>query len=151
MKILVLSDSHGDESVIEQAYEREKPDEVIFLGDGIRDIEFFSCAYPSARVSVVRGNCDFFARNGEEFVEKYGDVTVFACHGHAYGVKIGTANIVCTAKKKGASIALFGHTHDPFLGERENVTLFNPGSIRNERYGIINVENGSFECILKCL
>lgn len=151
MKILVLSDSHGDEDSIEQAYKREKPDEVIFLGDGLRDIELFSYTFPGAFVSSVRGNCDFFSHNTDEFCAFCGEVPVFACHGHAYNVKSGYSFLAYTAKKKGAVVALCGHTHEPFCGEIDGVTVLNPGSIRNERYGIISIDGGSFECSLKTL
>ena len=151
MKILVLSDSHGDTDSIEQAYKREIPDEVIFLGDGIRDIEFFSYTFPDAHVSSVRGNCDFFSRINDEFADSFGGVTVFACHGHAYNVKSGVSYLAYTSKRKNASLALYGHTHEPKCEITENVTLFNPGSIRNGRYGIIEIKDGKFECFLKCL
>ena len=40
MNILVISDSHGRRERIEEAVERQikKPDAIIFLGDGLRDI-----------------------------------------------------------------------------------------------------------------
>ena len=151
MKILVISDSHGDNDSIEQAYARERPDEIIFLGDGLRDIEMFGYTFPGAKISSVRGNCDFFSRSADEFTLSYGGLTVFVCHGHAYGVKNGVSLLAYTAKKKGASIALFGHTHEPYLGECDGVTLLNPGSIRNERYGIITVTGNTFECALRSL
>ena len=149
MKILVLSDSHGDGDSIEQAFDREKPDEVIFLGDGIRDIEFFSYTFPKAYVSSVRGNCDFFSRINDEFTASFDGVNVFACHGHTYNVKSGVSYLAYTSKRRNSSLALYGHTHEPYCEIIDGVTVFNPGSIRNGRYGIISIKDGSFECLLK--
>lgn len=39
MNILVLSDSHGNISNMEEAVEREKPDMILHLGDCWRDAE----------------------------------------------------------------------------------------------------------------
>ena len=33
------------------------------------------------------------------------------------------------AKDRGAQIAMFGHTHKPYLDIRENITVLNPGSL----------------------
>ena len=61
MNILVLSDSHGNISNMEEAVEREKPDMILHLGDCWRDAERlaeryaaaygnrYSCASPRAR------------------------------------------------------------------------------------------------------
>ena len=51
------------------------------------------------------------------------------------------------AKEKGADIALFGHTHTPFYEYRENIHLFNPGSVANSEYGIIDITPSGIMCI----
>ena len=46
MNILVLSDSHGNISNMEEAVEREKPDMILHLGDCWRDAERLAERYP---------------------------------------------------------------------------------------------------------
>ena len=58
MDIIVFSDSHGEVEKIEEALQRQikKPDAVIFLGDGLRDMMNADKGdYP---IYSVRGNCD---------------------------------------------------------------------------------------------
>ena len=55
MKLLVVSDVHGDYDALEQAYRAEKNvGAVIFLGDGIREAERFEAAHGALRVSMGR-------------------------------------------------------------------------------------------------
>jgi len=58
MNILVISDSHGRRERIEEALARQikKPDAIIFLGDGLRDIT--SAEIGDIPVYAVSGNCD---------------------------------------------------------------------------------------------
>ena len=52
---------------------------------------------------------------------------IFACHGHRYGVKEGTARLVSEAKKNLCDVALYGHTHEADVHEQEGVLVANPG------------------------
>ena len=55
MKLLVVSDIHGDYDALEQAYHAEKSvGAVLFLGDGIREAERFEATWPSARLYGAR-------------------------------------------------------------------------------------------------
>ena len=47
MKILVLSDSHGQMRLMEQAVRTEQPDEIFHLGDHIRDAEQLERTFPT--------------------------------------------------------------------------------------------------------
>ena len=60
MRILVISDSHGRTSKIEQAIEKEKEAKYIFfLGDCVKDIEDYPFIYPDRTFHIVSGNCDY--------------------------------------------------------------------------------------------
>ena len=67
MKALVFSDSHGKSSYIRDAIELHKSntDIVIFLGDGIKDIERVKNDYPQIAFFIVKGNCDFMSGDYE--------------------------------------------------------------------------------------
>ena len=58
MDILVFSDSHGREGRIKEAIDRQikKPDAIIFLGDGLRDIGNIEA--DGIPILSVSGNCD---------------------------------------------------------------------------------------------
>ena len=62
-KLLILSDSHNSRLAIENilAAEADSIDALIFLGDGLRDLEQALTFYPSLRAYAVAGNCDFGA------------------------------------------------------------------------------------------
>ena len=52
-KLLVLSDSHGGRTAIERVLMKESKniDALIFLGDGLRDLELALTLYPKLRAS----------------------------------------------------------------------------------------------------
>ena len=54
-KLLVLSDSHGGRAAIERVLMKreQKLDALIFLGDGLRDLELALTLYPKLRAYSV--------------------------------------------------------------------------------------------------
>ena len=61
-KLLILSDSHGSTDAVRRILTAESDaDAVIFLGDGLHDLEKALTATPKMRVYSVAGNCDFGA------------------------------------------------------------------------------------------
>ena len=74
---------------------------------------------------------------------------LFLTHGHLFGVKSGMSRLRLEANRVGANIALFGHTHRPFLEEDGGVWYMNPGAARSGRYGVIEITDGTFTCELK--
>lgn len=145
MKILVLSDSHHCLGYMLDAVEREKPDAIIHLGDFVSDAEELGCVYPQIPICSVPGNCDYTLRPASELVTEYASVRFFITHGHRYGVKSGTDGLFSAASRAGASVALFGHTHRPFLTRRDGVLLMNPGSCgyaAGGSYGVLELCGG---------
>ena len=63
MKILVFSDSHGRGKRIVDAIKDHGGtcDAVIFLGDGVGEIDYVKAQFPNLIFFSVRGNCDLFA------------------------------------------------------------------------------------------
>ena len=53
------------------------------------------------------------------------------------------------ALDEGADIAIFGHTHIPYLKEEKEITLFNPGAVLRGNYGVISFEENKVEFIHK--
>ena len=150
MLLAVFSDSHGDRRRMEAVIRREHPDAVIFLGDGLRDLEAVRSRFPALPFTAVRGNCDreSFGYEDSAFFEPDG-FRIFCAHGHNHGVKYGLDKFGTSVLCSGSALGLFGHTHRAFYREVGGVILMNPGSIGDglhPTYGLITVENGSAVC-----
>jgi putative phosphoesterase len=165
LKILVLSDSHGDWTSFLRVL-RKNPEikTIVFLGDGLHDLrevkkhkEAFDRAF-----LAVKGNCDFgspFPNDGTFDLE---GITVFYTHGHNYGVKLGLTLLRKTALSQNAALVLFGHTHEPYAGCLSDPAVadnplfaLNPGSVSSHyggnSYGIVSLENGNITAEIKFL
>ena len=142
MKIVVISDSHGHSSRIEEVLKRQvKPFRVFFLGDGLADILKAKNSFPDIEFDIVCGNCDSLSEypdvKTERLVECEG-VRFLLMHGHKHGVKGGIGGAVNYAASKGADVLLFGHTHEAFDepidasaegSDGTTVRAINPGSV----------------------
>ncbi len=128
MKILILSDSHGNTSYIEEILSRHVYDQVFHLGDSEISKNHF-------RMRMVRGNSfkDDDLPNSLEF--KLDGKTFFLTHGHLYDVNNGLNNLFYKAKSLNADYCMFGHTHIPLFEQVDNCIFINPGSIVRPRAG----------------
>lgn len=152
MKALILSDSHGNESALKKAFDREKQlDAAVFLGDGCG--EYFRCVRNLSGVSTycVRGNNDFDHSLALSAIVEICGHKFLISHGHSFGVSLTDLRILNAAKANGCECALFGHTHRRFAEEKDGIFLFNPGSVSQPRdgkapsYGLITEENGALK------
>ena len=148
MKLLIVSDTHGDLRALRRAVDMEQDAAaVIFLGDGLRDAEALQDERPSLRLYTVRGNCDLGQSAAAGALAPFGGVLFFYTHGHLYGVKSGLTELAGAAAARGAQAALFGHTHRQTLERHNGVLLFNPGSLSSWQgeghYGIATVQDGA--------
>ena len=119
-KLLVLSDSHGGRAAIERVLLKENAniDALVFLGDGLRDLEQALTPYPRLRAYSVAGNCDYGALEPMDGLAAFDQAIVFYTHGHMYGVKYDLDTLTDAAAARGAELALFGHTHVPHAEQR---------------------------------
>lgn len=150
MKILVLSDSHGHLSTMEDAISREKPDYIFHLGDHQRDARKLGKRFPQIPIYSVPGNCDLpLPTETLTLRQELGGVSMLLTHGHAYGVKSGLLRMELAAREAGVQVAVFGHTHVPYCQENDGLWMMNPGSCGyGTTYGIIQVEQGQVQCRL---
>ena len=151
-RVIAVSDSHGAADSLRWVLTHEKADALIYLGDGLRDLDEAMDAKPKGmRVYRVRGNCDFgYPDEPVQALCAFGGVLFFYTHGHLFGVKSGYERIAEYAADRGADVVLFGHTHYKTLrhGTPFSPALFNPGSLRDTHsYGVITITDGqcSFE------
>lgn len=150
MKLLVLSDSHGDVASLRLAVRRERPDAVLHLGDHALDAYELAQEFSTTSIAYVRGNCDFsFPSCAETYLRRLAGVQVFAAHGHRYGVKNGLLRFLYAAEENGAALALFGHTHVPYCREENGIWLVNPGACGGLRatYAVVTLDQGA---VLDC-
>lgn len=148
MRILVVSDTHGD---IDRLYDvvskyRLSVDIVLHLGDNLSDAENVMRDFPTIAFLGVKGNCDFSymlsdAKNEGCFTAE--GRRIFYTHGHRYNVNYGTEYLVSNAKFNRCDIALYGHTHIRLCEEQNGVLVVNPGSLSRPR----DNSNGSY-CVL---
>lgn len=133
MKILIVSDTHGKHRSLDRALkETGEFDMFIHLGDVEGGEEYIRAAVDCEK-HMVRGNNDFFSDLPSEEEFYIGGCKVFITHGHQYYVSLDTECILEEGKAREAQIVMFGHTHRPFLEERDGVTLLNPGSLSYPR------------------
>lgn len=144
IKLLVLSDSHGQRRALQRALAAQpEARQVFFLGDGWRDMQEIREADPERTYWTVPGNCDGAVEQSPAGEATLGGVKIFFTHGHLYRVKWGTELLAEAARSRGAALALFGHTHIPCETYDRGVHLFNPGSIgRGGTYGLIELGPG---------
>ncbi|MEG0978451.1 MAG: YfcE family phosphodiesterase [Oscillospiraceae bacterium] len=140
MKVLVLSDSHGDKkSVSKIVDENQDAQLIIYLGDGERDLEYVPILNNHAEIVAVRGNCDMASQlslNAVKFIDGH---IFYITHGFVEKVKQGTTVLMKIAEKYNAGIVLYGHTHSPVNKIENSVHFFNPGSVKSGFYGVIDI------------
>ncbi len=134
IRILVVSDSHGNNSNIRKAIELESPfDILVHCGDVEGSRSTITPENPSYEVKVVRGNCDY--GNSLPLEEEFKAVffKVWVAHGDKYNVKYDEklTQLKIAAKVKHADIVFFGHSHyAEIVNDTESgIVLINPGRI----------------------
>ncbi len=143
MRILVLSDSHGNYYSARRALmAHSEAQVVVHCGDGARDVEDLRCEFPQRMIISVRGNCDFCTDCPDTQVINIEGKRIFITHGHNYGVKGGLYRLCCAAREQQADIVLFGHTHIPLSVYDEGLYILNPGSVGGYpgSYGLVDIE-----------
>ncbi|MEO4052043.1 metallophosphoesterase [Solibacillus sp. CAU 1738] len=148
MKLLIMSDTHGDAEVIRQVRDFHTDVEaIIHCGDSELPYD-----HPYLEgVARVRGNCD---RNDDRFPDELllelGKTKIFVTHGHLFNVKSSLLSLTYRAKELDANICCFGHSH--LLGAEmiDDILFINPGSLLKPRgrddksYVLVNIEDNVY-------
>ncbi len=134
MRVLVISDTHGDVNRALAAHALAEPvDVIIHLGDGCAEASLLSAALEIPIINVA-GNCDPGANAPRELVWECEEKRILLTHGDAYQVKSGLARLRQRAEDIGVDAVLFGHTHLALLEKQLGLLLVNPGTLAN--YGL---------------
>ncbi len=153
MKVLVMSDSHGNWRNIEGAVkEAGEIDMLIHCGDVENDADFVRNML-DCPVHIVAGNCDYYGDLPDMDVFMVGNYKVMACHGHGFFVNGSTKYLKEYARDNGIDVVMYGHTHKPYFEIDGDVTVLNPGSIafprqdgRERTYLIMEIDENGEAC-----
>lgn len=150
MKLLVVSDNHGDRhALVDLAAKREKEVDAMFhCGDS----ELPATDPLWQKFVVVQGNCDYDPGYQQKQVVEIGNERIFMTHGHLYQVNSGLMNLSLAGREENATIVLYGHTHRLGVEMNEGQLILNSGSISQPRgrfaplktYAIIEVSSDEF-------
>ena len=133
MKILIVSDTHGQEKNLEEVLEKESPiDALIHLGD-LEGGEDFINTHVSCPAYLVSGNNDFFCSLPREREITLGNSKVLLTPGHYYYVSLGVEDLRRQAASRDYQVVMFGHPHKPYFETKDGVTILNPGSLSYPR------------------
>ena len=153
VKLGIVSDSHDTSFPLERFLaiaSREKYDAVFHLGDYEGDARWLEKRV-SCPVIFVAGNCDMFSKVQKEARANWEGHRILAVHGHLQDVKYGLDRLSYYAEERGADIALFGHTHEPYAGWMGRVMLMNPGALMNGCCGELLLDGRRVVPMLKSL
>ena len=147
IKILCLSDSHRQFSTIYNIALGEKPNIILHAGDSEGAFEKLEAALsekiPGVECHAVLGNCDWFSNNYPH--QKLINVRCkrfFIMHGHQYPAlrrNNDYTETVSLAKKHGADVLIFGHTHTQMSQNMDGILVVNPGAAKIGAYAVIEV------------
>ena len=152
MKILVLSDTHGDISMAKKIWASiDDPDLVLHLGDYYSDAEKLAASIRTNVIGVT-GNCD---RSGDECLSRVIDTeygSLLMTHGHVEKVRWSYDNLIYRAQENNCKAVLFGHTHAAMNEIIDGIHVVNPGSLSRPRdgmsgsYAVIETGPDKFDC-----
>lgn len=141
IKILVVSDSHGNSEALETLVSETKFDYMFFLGDTLKDIENLK----TDNLIAVRGNWDYDFSTPSIKTVRIGNVKFLILHGHGFGVKQGLGYLIKEAEKEQVNFVCYGHTHISNLEYVNGIGYLNPGAFSyakggKKTYAIITVD-----------
>ena len=142
MRILVVSDTHGDLFSLQKAVRAQPSAEIIVhCGDGDEQVQYLKNNFKDKMIVGVRGNCDWCSVLPSKEILSVCGKKIFITHGHLYNAKFGLYTIMCAAREEKADILLFGHTHQAMTYYEDGLHMLNPGSCHGygASYGFIDI------------
>ncbi len=144
MKILVFSDTHKNiNACIDVINTTGGVGAVIHAGDLIDDADDLAALFPDIEFYAVSGNNDFWSNMPCKRMVELGGKKIFIAHGHDFHVRSGIDEIVSHAKKTGADMVVYGHTHRCHDVFERGIYVLNPGSMGYypRTYGVITIDD----------
>jgi uncharacterized protein len=144
MKILIVSDSHGQTENLEILKNRHQHEVQAMVHCGDSELSQGDSTLDGFR--TVKGNCDFLGTFPEELTFSQGGFTFYVVHGHKHNVKMTLMNLMYRSEEMSANIICFGHSHLAGTEMIEGKLFINPGSIhlprgrKEKTYAILEIE-----------
>lgn len=128
MKYLVVSDSHGDRDILSQLVKKYRHQVDYFFHCGDSELDGNDRLWDI--MIGIKGNCDI-ANIVSERSFNTGNDNIYIVHGDGLVCNGDLLSLELNAESNGANIALYGHTHIPYVGydKERDILLVNPGSI----------------------
>ena len=129
MRILLISDTHGNLDLLLKVCELAAPVQmVIHLGDGADEAETLKYVLDIPVIHVA-GNCDICSGSPRELLLELAGRRLLLTHGDTCRVKEGLARLEQKALEAQVDIVCFGHTHQAVVNALPNVLAINPGTL----------------------
>lgn len=131
MRLIVVSDSHGNSHILHELVSRYtgKVDGFVHCGDS----ELNSSHTIWNIMDTVSGNCDFDWNLPDYYVNKKSEFPYLIVHGHQHGVRYSLEQLKTEAKQQGVNFVFYGHTHLLRFDKENDLFIINPGSIQQPR------------------
>lgn len=152
MKVIVVSDSHGKNSRLDEVLMLEpKADYYLHCGD----IEASEDAYPMYQ--TVQGNNDYFCSYPDHLKIKVAEHQILVMHGNQFPYMKRIERMAEYARQQHCDIFCFGHTHVAMIEKVNGILMLNPGSLwrsrdgRGPSYAVMNIEEQDVQAEIKFL
>lgn len=129
MRLLLVSDNHGNTKIIDQVLRKEKYDISIHLGDSEQSESWIKRNFDY----YVGGNHDQFSI--EEATFEIEGIKFAICHGHTIGISMFSYKKTALkfAKQNQAQVVLIGHLHWMVHDTIEKIKIISPGALHLSR------------------
>lgn len=131
MKVIVVSDNHGDTYFMEEILSIHAEDTDAWFHCGDSELPEYHPLFQ--RYQTVEGNMDFAKNLKISRVEEVHGEKFLIAHGHKHNVKRSYNQLKEEAMRVGSRFVFYGHTHIAKVEEEDGVFFINPGSITQPR------------------
>ncbi len=137
MRILIISDTHSRDLAALSLPQETGPVDALFHAGDIESSyeEYESICADTYHIPfyAVAGNNDYASSLPGERILHFENTAILLTHGHNYRVSLSPDELALEAKAMGCSVAVYGHTHRPYIDMLHEVLMLNPGSISYPR------------------
>lgn len=152
MKLLVMSDNHGNWPFVNDLIQKYRQEVDLILHCGDSEFPADDPIWDNVDY-VVRGNMDFDPQFRLEQVIETPEGKIYMTHGHLSGVNTSNVRLIEQAQQDACQFVFHGHTHALYAQEHQGIFIANPGSISKSRgpyphstYMIVTVEDEGIQC-----
>jgi len=156
MKIVIISDIHDNLVYLETCLNwcRENKIETMICCGDVTTLETFKILRKnfSGEIHFVFGNIDMFKEreiSGLNNVKCYGRIGIAEICGRKFGMCHEPFLIEKVLEKGKCDIIFYGHTHKPWIEDRNGVTWANPGTLggvfQKSTFAVFDCETGNLE------